>query len=149
MTRGTLANHEIGQAGAVPAMTQALSDVVPAGGSRCPQAGTAVVVQHRSDRTSYRVSLNGRDCFVKLFRRRGWLANFWERLTGCRARREFARAKQALARGVATAKPLGWAAAPRHHYGASVLITETIDDAIPLYDFVHDHLANLPAARHS
>jgi tRNA A-37 threonylcarbamoyl transferase component Bud32 len=114
------------------------------------RAGRARVVKQGPLRTVYRVELPGLSLHVKHYRlvdRRGWLR---ELVRPAKARAEYARTLAVAARGVPTFVPLGFGERPRRlGPGDSYLLTLSLEDTVPLTEFVETTLPLLPAKRHA
>lgn len=98
--------------------------------------GTARVVKHGPHRTVYRVMLAGCSFFLKHYRlhdARAWLR---ELVRPSKARMEFDRALAVAARGVPTATPLAVGECVARGPADSFLITQALDEVIPLSDFI-------------
>jgi tRNA A-37 threonylcarbamoyl transferase component Bud32 len=112
--------------------------------------GRARVVKHGPLRTVYRVELPALSFHVKHYRlvdRRGWLR---ELVRPAKARGEYRKTLAVAARGVPTFMPLGFG--EREHRlrpGDSYLLTRSIDEAVPLTEFVGKTLPRLAADRHA
>jgi tRNA A-37 threonylcarbamoyl transferase component Bud32 len=118
-------------------------------GLRLPEwraSGQATPVKHGPHRTVWRVGLSGMDCHVKHYRipdRRTWLREW---LRPGKARGEFERSLELIARGVPTVSPLAVGEAVDRP-GESFLITATVPDARPLGMFLEGDLPTLTRKR--
>jgi tRNA A-37 threonylcarbamoyl transferase component Bud32 len=111
--------------------------------------GTANVVKDGPHRAVYRVHLPGLDCHVKHYRLLGWRSHIRQMLRPCKARREFAIAADVTARGVPTPVPLAWGVeGSTNGPAASWLITETVDNAVPLVSFLETTFPIVASSRH-
>ncbi len=109
-------------------------------GLRIPEwlaSGQARIVKNGPTRIVYRVELPGLSFFVKhnyVHDQRAW---FRQLVRQSKARREFDRVHAAAARGIPTIAPLALAEAETHvGSGESILITQSLEDAIPLHVFL-------------
>jgi tRNA A-37 threonylcarbamoyl transferase component Bud32 len=109
-------------------------------GLRMPEwlrTGQARVVKQGPHRIVYRVELPGLCFYVKhnlIHDQRAW---FRQLVRPSKARMEFDRVMAAAARGIPTISPLALAEQETHvGSGESILITQSIDDCIPLHFFL-------------
>lgn len=108
-------------------------------------SGQARIVKNGPTRTVYRVELPGLSFFVKhnyVHNSRAW---FRQLVRPSKARMEFDRVRAAAARGIPTIAPLALAEAEtRIGSGESILITQSLEGAIPLHVFLASMLPTYP-----
>jgi tRNA A-37 threonylcarbamoyl transferase component Bud32 len=109
--------------------------------------GRAHVVKHGPHRTVYRVALPGVHFYLKHYRlanTRAWLRQL---VRPSQARVEFRRAARIAARGVPTITPLALGERWRGPRPCeNFFISQTLDDAEPLNQFIETTLPHMPAA---
>ncbi len=111
-------------------------------------AGRAQRVKHRAGRSIYLIRLDGRTVYMKHERCDGPAQVLANLVRGTAARRQWNNAVEASRRGVPTARPIAFGEQHRHGWiRDSYFITEAIDGAEPLDQYVLDRLKSLPAAR--
>ena len=122
-------------------------------GLRLPEwlaSGQARIVKHGPHRIVYRVELPGLCFYVKhnfIHDQRAW---FRQLVRHSKARMEFDRVLAAAERGIPTIAPLALAEQETHvGSGESILITQSLEDCIPLHFFLAAVLPTLPEPRQS
>lgn len=108
------------------------------------RSGQAQIVKHGSQRVVYRVTLGQVTFYLKHNLTPDALTWCRQLLRPSKARREFERALDVGARGIATARPLAWAQERGlFNTGESFLATISVDDALPLHAYVAQTLPQL------
>ncbi|MEK6644328.1 MAG: lipopolysaccharide kinase InaA family protein [Planctomycetota bacterium] len=94
------------------------------------------LVKRNSQRDVWRVRCRGRDYFAKLYHPNGWVAKAKLLVRGPIALREWEVGRYGAAHGIATVIPVATAwTGTRGSGGPSLLITEAINDGVPLNEF--------------
>ncbi len=108
--------------------------------------GSAVVVKTGPHRAVYRVDLPGAAIYVKRCRIMGLRAWAREVLRPAKARLEFENALVLAERGIPTVQPLAWGERDSPWPGESVLVTRSLDHAVPFTEFLEESGTSVGAA---
>ena len=105
------------------------------------------VVKRGPHRSVYRVEYDGRRFFVKHFHPTGVRATLRSLLRPSPARREWRKTTEVARRGIATVRPVAWGESSAGRNRESFFVTESIEDARPLDEFVFEVLPLLSPQR--
>jgi tRNA A-37 threonylcarbamoyl transferase component Bud32 len=111
------------------------------------QSGRATIIKHGEHRTVYRVALDQGDVYWKHCRWNGPRAWWRDVLRGPKAKLEYDRAIELARRGVPTIEPLAWGRYNRRWSAGSFLITQALEDTMPLDEFLELHVNDSPTDR--
>ncbi|CAN5184363.1 hypothetical protein BH11PLA2_BH11PLA2_29500 [soil metagenome] len=106
--------------------------------------GLATVVKQGTQRTVFKVELDGGSAFVKRCRVNGLRAFGRELIRPAKARLEFENAVALRELGLPAVEPLAWASLPRRGPGESILVTRFETGAEPVQRFLDEVLPTLP-----
>jgi serine/threonine protein kinase len=111
------------------------------------KSGRATVIKHGEHRTVYRIPLPGATVYWKHCRLSGSRAWWRDLLRGPKAKLEYDRFEELARRGIATVQPLAWGRYDTSWPRGSFLITQSLDDAIPLDHYLSEQPPSTMSAR--
>jgi tRNA A-37 threonylcarbamoyl transferase component Bud32 len=111
------------------------------------KSSRATVIKHGEHRTVYRIPLKSATVYWKYCRLSGPRAWWRDLLRGPKAKLEYDRLEELARRGIATVQPLAWGRYDTAWPKGSFLITQSLDDAIPLDHYLSEHPPATMSAR--
>lgn len=111
------------------------------------KSGRASVVKHGEHRTVYRIPLSQVTVYWKHCRLSGPRAWWRDLLRGPKAKLEYDRLEELARRGIATVQPLAWGSYVASWPKGSFLLTQSLDNAMPLDHYLAEHPPVVMSAR--
>lgn len=111
------------------------------------KSGRAIIVKHGEHRTVYRIPLSGVTVYWKHCRLSGPRAWWRDLFRGPKAKLEYDRVEELARRGIATVQPLAWGRFEGAWPKGSFLITQSLENAIPLDHYLTEDPPKAMAVR--